>query len=69
MDAAAKAQEARARRKAQRMGYELRRNRSRDPDTAHYGLYMLWRTSARGLARPVVKRWMTLDEVEEVLTS
>jgi hypothetical protein len=68
-DPAFKAREAKARRKAQRLGYELRRNRVRDPDAPHYGEYQLWRVSTRGLAKPVVPGWLTLDEIEEALTS
>ena len=68
-DKARKSREVALRRKAQRQGLELRRNRSRDPDAPAFGLYQLWRVSTRGIARPVVKGWHTLDDIEGQLTS
>jgi hypothetical protein len=64
-----KARENRLRRKAQRQGLELRRNKIRDTDAPGYGMYQLWRTSTRGLAKPVGGNvWRDLDGIERQLT-
>jgi hypothetical protein len=65
----AKARENRLRRKAAHQRLELRRNKVRDIDAPGYGMYQLWRTSVRGLAKPVGGNvWRTLDEIEAQLT-
>lgn len=76
-----KARENRLRRKADRLGYALRKNRVRDPDAPDFGVWWLvqvrvWTGSRWELvANPVrsADAWIgpfaTLDEVEARLTS
>jgi hypothetical protein len=62
MDQIEKARENRLRRKAARQGFKLHKSRRRDPDAVEFNTYRL----ARGAA---VTRPLTLDEIEERLTS
>lgn len=68
-----KVRENRLRRKADRMGYQLIKSRSRDPDAMDYGLYALINVDTNGAVNPAIaQRWVcswTLDDVEEFLTS
>jgi hypothetical protein len=62
-----KAAEARLRRRAARLGLELRRSRTRDETAPEFGKYQLWRRTHRGTLAAVTE-WCSLDEIEQELT-
>lgn len=68
-----KVRENRLRRMADRQGLRLSKSRSRDVNAIDYGLYALIDHETNGtVVPPIAGRWshsMTLDEVEEWLTS
>jgi hypothetical protein len=63
-----KAREAALRRRAERHGLVLRRNRARAADAPGYGLWQLGTISTRGRFHPDTG-WLDLDGIEEALTS
>ena len=67
-----KVRENRLRRKADRLGYRLEKSRRRDPDAIDYGKYWIIDLDYGGVAHgssALGLPSMTLDEVEEWLTS
>ncbi len=62
-----KVRENRLRRMADRQGLKLTRSRRRDPRALDYGLY--WLADARTSALESPEAGLTLDEVEQYLTS
>lgn len=73
MDQETKVRENRLRRMADRRGLRLSRSRTRDPGAMDFGKYALFDVETGGTVHEMLaNRWahaLTLDEVEEYLTS
>jgi hypothetical protein len=69
MDKSIKAHEVRLRRLAERMGFYLKKSRSRDPRARDFGLYLIFNPeNGKFVGFSDCKNGMTLDQVDVALT-